>query len=148
MSAVRYLITLANRHAGRLALAGLLGIGIINWRSARRDRRTAERLRDEYARPPILTRLPRISVLVAAWNEAAMIEAHLHSFQALSYPDIELILCAGGSDDTLRRARQAAGRAVHILEQQAGEGKQQALARCAALASGEIIYLTDADCLY
>jgi hypothetical protein len=34
-----------------------------------------------------------------------------------------------------------------VLEQQPGEGKQRALARCLAASIGEIVVLTDADCL-
>lgn len=102
------------------------------------------------ARPPIptLARTPRISVLVAAWNESEHIDAHMRSFLALGYPDIELILCAGGSDDTLERARRYADDRMIILDQHPGEGKQRALARCLERASGAIIYLTDADCRF
>jgi len=91
--------------------------------------------------------LPLVSVLVAAWNEAEMIEQHIESFLLLDYPHKELILCAGGEDGTYEVARRHAGEGVVILEQRPGEGKQGALRRCHSQARGEIIYLTDADCI-
>lgn len=91
---------------------------------------------------------PKVSALVAAWNEAGNIEAHIRSFLALSYPERELVLCAGGSDGTHDLARSCSGPQVKVLEQQPGEGKQAALRRCLAEAVGEVVLLTDADCVF
>lgn len=88
-----------------------------------------------------------VSVLVAAWNEAPHIADFIHSFRLLRYAPKELVLCAGGADGTLSIAQQGAGDAVTVLPQQPGEGKQRALRRAFAHATGEIIFLTDADCL-
>jgi glycosyltransferase involved in cell wall biosynthesis len=85
---------------------------------------------------------------VAAWNEAAHIDDHLDTFLALSYPDKELIIAAGGGDGTLDLARRWAGPTITILEQYPGEGKQRALARCLEAAKGAVIMLTDADCAF
>jgi cellulose synthase/poly-beta-1,6-N-acetylglucosamine synthase-like glycosyltransferase len=138
----------SNAAAGWAFLAGLVGIGLYNWRLWRHDKTLATQQRDSRSSAPVLSRTPKVSVLVAAWNEQAHIDAHIRSFMALQYPQIELIICAGGSDDTLARARHYACPTIIILEQQAGEGKQRSLARCFEYASGEIICLTDADCLY
>jgi cellulose synthase/poly-beta-1,6-N-acetylglucosamine synthase-like glycosyltransferase len=89
-----------------------------------------------------------VSALVAAWNDREHLDAHVQSFLALTYPTIELILCAGGTDGTYEAARRYAGERVVVLEQHPGEGKQGALARCYERARGEIILLTDADCVY
>lgn len=128
---------------------GALGIvclyNVLLWR---RDRALAARLRAERPPLPELARTPKVSALVAAWNEGERIDAHIQSFLGLRYPDIELVLCAGGSDDTYARALRYAGERVTVLEQQPGEGKQRALARCLEQATGELIYLTDADCLF
>jgi cellulose synthase/poly-beta-1,6-N-acetylglucosamine synthase-like glycosyltransferase len=126
---------------------GLLAVVVYNLHLWRRDRELANRLRDECSPVPALRRMPKVSALVAAWNESDRIDDHIRSFLALTYPNIELILCAGG-DDTLDRARRYASERVIVLEQQPGEGKQRALARCLEHASGEIIYLTDADSLF
>jgi cellulose synthase/poly-beta-1,6-N-acetylglucosamine synthase-like glycosyltransferase len=57
-------------------------------------------------------------------------------------------VCAGGNDGTLEQARRYADDHLIVLEQQPGAGKQRSLARCLEHATGEIVYLTDADCLY
>lgn len=145
---IRQVHRTANQHAGALFLIGCASVAAYNWRLWQRDRALAKKLRDNQLPVPRLARHPKVSALVAAWNEAAHIDAHIQSFLALDYPSIELVLCAGGSDDTLARARRYAGPRVIVIEQRAGEGKQKALARCYEHASGEIIYLTDADCLF
>ncbi len=85
-------------------------------------------------------------MLVAAWKEGQGIAEHIASFLRLSYPNRELILCAGGDDGTYAAAREFTGEQVIVLQQR-GEGKQPALQRCLGCASGKVIYLTDADCL-
>lgn len=90
---------------------------------------------------------PLVSLLVAAWNEAAQIEAFLASFAALDYPNKELILCAGGTDQTFVLAKRWAGAQITILEQSAGTGKFRALQQCLDHATGVLIALTDADCI-
>lgn len=137
-----------HRQAYHALLAGLAAVVAYHGRQWRRDRALADRRRAEAAAPPKLLATPRVSALVAAWNEGAGIEAHIGSFLALRYPNIELIICAGGDDDTYERARSFAGDRVTVLEQRPGEGKQAALARCLEHARGEIIYLTDADCRF
>jgi cellulose synthase/poly-beta-1,6-N-acetylglucosamine synthase-like glycosyltransferase len=94
---------------------------------------------------------PQVTFLIAAWNEHDILPRSLGSILALSYPDIEIIVCAGGDDRTLALAQhfecERPGRRVLVLEQFEGEGKQRALGRCFAKATGQIIYLTDADCV-
>lgn len=88
-----------------------------------------------------------VSVLLPAWNEAVMIERCLESLLALNWPELEIIICAGGDDATLEISRSYAGERVTVLEQRPGEGKQAALRRCFAHSRGEVLYLTDADCI-
>lgn len=135
------------RWIGPIAL-GMLAVLAHNRRLWRRDLALVERLRAERAAMPALAHTPRVSVLVAAWDEGPRIEAHIRSFLALRYPAIELVICAGGADHTYERALALAGPTVTVLRQEPGEGKQRALARCLARASGELLYLTDADCRY
>jgi cellulose synthase/poly-beta-1,6-N-acetylglucosamine synthase-like glycosyltransferase len=92
--------------------------------------------------------LPLVTALVAAWNEAAQIQPLIESFLNLRYPHKQLVLVAGGEDGTFTLARRCAGSQVRVLEQRCGEGKQRALRRAFDLATGEIIYLTDADCRF
>jgi cellulose synthase/poly-beta-1,6-N-acetylglucosamine synthase-like glycosyltransferase len=94
-----------------------------------------------------LSRRPLVSVLLPAWNEAARVGPCIESFRALRYPNKELVVCAGGADGTLRIAGAYAGPGTLVLEQRAGQGKQAALRQCFAQATGEIVFLTDADCV-
>ncbi len=132
-----------------VVLLGLLASGVYNLWRWRSDRcLVAKHLRRSSPPPPDQWRsAPRVSVLVAAWNEADHIDRHVRSFVGLRYPNRELILCAGGTDDTYARAAHWTGPQVKVLEQCPGEGKQRALRRCFAIANGEVIYLTDADCV-
>jgi cellulose synthase/poly-beta-1,6-N-acetylglucosamine synthase-like glycosyltransferase len=149
IDSLKRLNQLANRHAGGLLLVGLVGVAAYNWRQWQRDKAQLAREEESWPLPPLEAwpELPLVSVLVAAWNEADMIEDHIESFLTLRYPKKELILCAGGDDGTYEIARSHAGNGVVVLEQQSGEGKQAALHRCLAEAGGELVFLTDADCL-
>ncbi len=131
-----------------LPLIGLAVIAVLQWRRWQQDQAVLRELKTRALPPVRLMSMPKVSVLVAGWNEARMIEDHIGSFLNLCYPNRELILCVGGDDDTYARALACAAPNVHVLEQPPGAGKQEALKRCYELASGDIIYLTDADCLY
>jgi len=149
IGSLKTLNQLANRHATKLLLVGLVGVAAYNWRQWQRDKALLAQRGDPPPRPPLeeWPALPLVSVLVAAWNEEEFVQRHIESFLALRYPHKELVLCAGGNDGTYEIARRRAGEGVVVLEQQAGEGKQAALRRCLAEAGGELIFLTDADCL-
>lgn len=89
---------------------------------------------------------PLVSFLVPAWNAVGDISEFLKAFETLSYPRKELMLCVGGSDGGYAEALKFDSSAVKILRQEAGEGKQKALAKSYQISQGEIIYLTDIDC--
>jgi cellulose synthase/poly-beta-1,6-N-acetylglucosamine synthase-like glycosyltransferase len=139
----------ADRRAGMLLLLGLAGVAWHNWRQWQRDKALLAHRADPAPLPPLeeWPALPLVSVLVAAWNEADMIERHLESFLQLRYLNKELVLCAGGDDGTYELAKRYGGPQVTVLAQQPGEGKQRALERSFAQSRGEVIFLTDADCL-
>jgi cellulose synthase/poly-beta-1,6-N-acetylglucosamine synthase-like glycosyltransferase len=141
-----------NTWAGALLIMGGIALVVLHLRWFARDRILLTRVAAAVPPVPIRADTPKISVLVAAWNEEAVIEAHIASFAALRYPHKHLILCAGGADETYQRARRCATSMsdvpITVLEQQPGEGKQRALQRCLAHADGALIYLTDADCLF
>ncbi len=90
---------------------------------------------------------PKLTILVAAWNEGDNIQPFIQSYLDLDYPRKELILCAGGSDGTYQKAVQYAGGSVVVIPQKPGEGKQRALRRGFEHSTGDILLLTDADCL-
>lgn len=128
-----------------LGLAGVAAYNAWKWRG---DRALAAGLRADLARPrPALAAPPKVSILVAAWNEAGGLARHVESVIGLRYPNREYVLCAGGPDGTLEIARRYAGPGVVVLEQAAGEGKQRALQQAFRRSGGSIVYLTDADCV-
>jgi cellulose synthase/poly-beta-1,6-N-acetylglucosamine synthase-like glycosyltransferase len=133
---------------GRVLLLGLGLVALWNWRQWRRDRTLNRQRREQKPTPVELNATLRVSVLVAAWNEADLIQQHVESFLALRYPDKELVLCAGGQDGTYELSRCYMSTLVRVLEQRPGEGKQRALRRCLEQATGAVIYLTDGDCLF
>lgn len=136
-----------NAQAGWVFLVGVILVTLWNGYRWRQDRALALRLRGKKPESVSLRAWPKVSVLVAAWNEAHIIRKHIESFLRLRYPNKELILCAGGDDGTYQIACQYTGQEVVVLQQQAGEGKQRALRRGFERMSGDIIFLTDADCV-
>ena len=127
---------------------GTIGVSVWhNWRAWRRAGRSDS---GQEGRPGVedWSEWPRVSALVAAWNEAGTIARHIQSFNKLDYPARQLVICAGGSDGTFEKASRLGGDDVIVLEQHAGEGKQRALQRCLEASDAEIIMLTDADCLF
>lgn len=90
---------------------------------------------------------PKVSFLVAAWNEEDGLKSFVDSYSNLVYPKKELILCAGGSDRTLEIANAYEDSTITVLPQEEGEGKQRALRKAFPRSNGDVIVLTDADCL-
>jgi len=137
----------ANAQSGRILVLGVAAIVLRHLWGARHDKALALRLRQQTSESPQLHITLKVSVLVAAWNEVGIIREHIESFLRLHYPNKELILCIGGDDGSYEIACQYTGGSVVLLEQHTGEGKQRALRRCLERARGELIFLTDADCL-
>lgn len=92
--------------------------------------------------------LPLVSVLLPAYNEAAVIEASLQSLMELRHPRLEIIVIDDGSqDDTAKRARQVAKHSmipVRVISQ-ANKGKAGALNTGFIHASGAYVLVVDAD---
>lgn len=121
---------------------------LLNLRQWRRDLKRIDGLAAPPANPrPLRDTPPRVSFLVAAWNEESRIRACIQAILGLSYPDFEVVLCAGGTDRTWQVASQLEDPRLILLEQRSGEGQQRSLQRCFERATGDILYLLDADCL-
>jgi cellulose synthase/poly-beta-1,6-N-acetylglucosamine synthase-like glycosyltransferase len=95
--------------------------------------------------------LPLISVIVPAHNEEAAIEAKIRNILASDYPrerlDI-LIGSDGSSDRTEEIVRRFAGEGVGLVSFPQQHGKSAIQNGLVALASGEILVFTDADCFF
>jgi cellulose synthase/poly-beta-1,6-N-acetylglucosamine synthase-like glycosyltransferase len=97
---------------------------------------------------------PRVSVVIAARNEAANIPALLQALTAQDYPADRseiLIIDDQSEDDTAALVRNCQDSRVRLLQttnrRQVISPKKNALHLGIKNASGEIILLTDADCL-
>ena len=88
---------------------------------------------------------PGVSVLVAAWNEADRIGACLAALDSISWPRLQILVSAGGTDRTYEIACDHSSDRISIFPQQPGVGKQAALRDLLTRATEEIIYLTDGD---
>ncbi|MBR9976029.1 MAG: glycosyltransferase [Bacteroidetes bacterium] len=95
-------------------------------------------------------RLPAVTVLVPARNEATHIAACVTSLRAQCYDNrrIEVIVLDDHSEDnTVRIAREAIADDPRFrILATAGEGKKAALTEGVAAAQGEVVITTDADC--
>lgn len=89
---------------------------------------------------------PPFTAIVAAWNESHHLTDHMHSFSALTRPDCELIISAGGNDGSYAIAKRLACHNIRVIEQLSGQGKQSALRACLQHATHDLLYFTDADC--
>ena len=106
--------------------------------------------------PP--SRLPRVSILLAARNEQEMLPATLDSLLKLDYPDFEIILVDDDSDDRTgviadewaqREGARGKLRVIHNHHLPPGwRGKVHAMSLAAAAATGEWILSTDADVVF
>jgi cellulose synthase/poly-beta-1,6-N-acetylglucosamine synthase-like glycosyltransferase len=107
----------------------------------------ANRLSEQVQGPTLPLNPPKVSFLIPAWNEVNNINNCLVSILGLRYPNIEIIVSAGGTDQTFAFANAYASQGVKVLEQNRGDGKQKALQHCFENSTGDIIFLTDADCI-
>lgn len=85
---------------------------------------------------------PRISVIVCAYNESAVVAECLDSMKACRYPALEVLICDDGSTDTTREIARAYP--FRLLELDHG-GLSRARNAGIAAASGEIVAFIDAD---
>jgi cellulose synthase/poly-beta-1,6-N-acetylglucosamine synthase-like glycosyltransferase len=90
---------------------------------------------------------PRVALLIAAYNEAAVIEQRIQNALALDYPRdrLEIIIASDGSDDaTVEICRRYAGR-VTLLDFPNRRGKAAALNAAVAQINAEVIAFSDAN---
>jgi cellulose synthase/poly-beta-1,6-N-acetylglucosamine synthase-like glycosyltransferase len=96
------------------------------------------------------THTPRVSVVLAAHNEAQVITRKLDNTLALNYPRecLEMVVASDGSDDdTADLVAKYAAPQVKLLRLPRG-GKNRALNAAVAAARGEILVFTDADAMF
>ena len=91
--------------------------------------------------------LPLVSVIVAAWNEGELLEKFLKSLDQINYPNLELILVAGGDEENYQPLSEIFNHQLTLIEQCPGDGKFKSIRKGFAKAQGDLVFLTDADCM-
>jgi cellulose synthase/poly-beta-1,6-N-acetylglucosamine synthase-like glycosyltransferase len=94
---------------------------------------------------------PRVSFIIAAFNEEKIIAAKLDNTLRLSWPreQLEIIVVADGSNDrTAAIARGYRDQGITVLHQPERQGKTMALNHAAEAATGEILFFSDANTMY
>ena len=90
---------------------------------------------------------PKVSILIAAYNEEKHIQKKIKNTLALDYPldKLEIFIGSDGSTDrTADRVREFAGQAVNLLECKINRGKTAVQNDLVNMSSGEILIFTDA----
>lgn len=95
---------------------------------------------------------PSVSILIAAYNEAAHIEATVRNKLEQDYRGkLQVLVASDGSSDATDQvvaSVAAADPRVRLIRQEHRQGKTAALNRLVGLAEGEIIVFSDANSLY
>jgi cellulose synthase/poly-beta-1,6-N-acetylglucosamine synthase-like glycosyltransferase len=106
-------------------------------------------LRALFCRKPIGTKdhTPKVSLIIVAYNEAAVIEKKLDNVFSLNYPSemLEVIVASDGSDDGTNELVKDYGAPRLKLLELPRQGKNRALNAAVQHAEGEILVFTDAD---
>ncbi len=91
--------------------------------------------------------MPRLTLVVVAYNESQRIRQRLENFLDLDYPwdHLEVIVASDGStDDTAEQARAYHSTFVRVVEFKKRRGKSAVLNDVMKIARGEIVVLADA----
>ena len=84
---------------------------------------------------------PRVTLVIAAYNEAGVIASKIENARALDYPDLEVIVASDGSDDdTVQKAA-----AADVVLDLPRAGKIRAQDAAVERASGKIVAFSDAN---
>ena len=94
---------------------------------------------------------PTISLVISAYNEAAVIRAKVENALALDYPSelLEIaVVSDASSDQTDAIVAEYAGRGVRLIRQAERRGKTAGLNRAVPLLRGDVVVFSDANALY
>lgn len=126
-----------------LAYAGLGYPAVLLMAGFGRRRSTAEQ--------PSETFTPSVSLIIAAHNEEAVIEAKIRNCLELDYPRdrLEILIVSDGSTDATNTIVGRYGdRGIRLVAREPRAGKAEALNAVCPLARGEILILSDANGMY
>jgi cellulose synthase/poly-beta-1,6-N-acetylglucosamine synthase-like glycosyltransferase len=88
---------------------------------------------------------PKVTLIVAAYNEEAVIDRKLRDTAGLAYPPelLQVIVAADGSDDATAGIARTHG--VEVVHRPERRGKMAAINRALEWANGDVIVFTDAN---
>jgi biofilm PGA synthesis N-glycosyltransferase PgaC len=92
--------------------------------------------------------LPRITLLVPAYRDAATLDGTLSGLHELDYPDYEVLVIDDGSPDAtaeIARGHVRRDTRFRLLRKEVTEGKAMAMNDAIPLATGEIVVVVHAD---
>ncbi len=107
------------------------------------------RLRSKVVEYPAFT--PKVSILIAAYNEQEVIAAKLENTLALDYPpeSLQIVAAVDGSDDrTAEIVQSFAARGVELSYDVRRRGKTVAINRAVPRLKHDIVLFSDANNLY
>ncbi|HEY3002793.1 MAG TPA: glycosyltransferase family 2 protein [Kribbellaceae bacterium] len=92
--------------------------------------------------------LPRVTLLVPAYNEEATLDGTLAALHDLDYPDYEVLVVDDGSPDgtaAIAREHVLGDDRFRLLRKEVNEGKAMAMNDAMPLVTGDIVVVVDAD---
>ncbi len=91
--------------------------------------------------------LPKLTIVVPSFNTASFIEATLKSIVEQSYPDLEVLVCDGGSTDATQDILRRYGDSIKWSSEK-DAGQSDAINKGLRAASGEIVAWLNSNDLY
>ena len=92
-----------------------------------------------------LNELPLVNIVIPAWKEGSLFEDCLLSITKLKYPNLKVIINAGGSEETIRIVKSFEIHENFIFFEQKSGGKMKAINECLEYVYEGIVYSIDAD---
>ena len=92
-----------------------------------------------------LNEVPLVNIIIPAWKEGKFFEDCLQSITKLKYPNLKIIVNAGGSEETIQIADSFKSYNNFTIIRQKPGGKMKALNDCIDHVSNGIVYSIDAD---
>ena len=92
-----------------------------------------------------LNEVPLVNIIIPAWKEGKFFENCLQSITKLEYPNLRIIVNAGGSEETIKIADSFKSFNNFTIIRQKPGGKMKALNDCINHVSNGIVYSIDAD---
>lgn len=89
--------------------------------------------------------MPRVSVIIPAYNAQRYIAETLRSVEAQTYDDWEVVLCDDGSTDDTAEVAQSFGERITVVRGSANTGPSAARNRALDRSRGELVAFLDAD---